>query len=74
MAAMHTQWPQSEIERFQRGISLALIALALFIMTLEAGRHHATGDVALLAVVAVPGLALGVRLMNKFTKWKGDKS
>ncbi len=73
LAAMHTRWPHSEIERFQRGISLALITLALFIVTLEAGRHHATGDVALLAVVAIPGLALGVRLMNKFTTWKGDK-
>lgn len=68
------RWPYSEIERFQRGMSLALIVLALFIVALELGRHHARGDVALLAVVAVPGLALGVRTMNKFITGKGNES
>ncbi len=74
LISVQSRWPHSEIERFQRGISLALIVLALFIMALEFGRHHATGDAAVLAVVAVPGLALGVRIMNKFTTWKGDET
>src|SRR5512140_600057 len=54
LVVFQSYWPQSDIERFQRGMSLALIILALFIMTLEFGQHHAAGDVALLASVMAP--------------------
>ncbi len=66
LISFETRWPHSEIERFQRGISLSLIVLALVIAGLELLRHHAAGEAALLSSVIVPGLALGSRILNKF--------
>lgn len=74
LTSFETRWPHSEIERFQRGISLSLIVLALFIAALELARHHATGEAALLSSVIVPGLALGSRILNRFTKSKEEQS
>lgn len=74
LVSIETRWPHSEIERFQRGISLSLIVLALFIAALELARHHAWGDTALLISVIAPGLALGSRILIKFTKSKEEQS
>ena len=50
-------WPHSEAGRFHRVLSLVLVALAALVLSVEAGRHHASSDVlvlgALLVVTAV---------------------
>jgi hypothetical protein len=74
LISFETRWPYSEIERFQRGISLSLIVLALFIVVLELARHHTASDAALLSSVIASGLALGSRILNKFIRWKDELS
>jgi hypothetical protein len=52
-------WPHSEAGRFHRVIALLLIALSTLILLVEAGRHHAPVEAALLlgslAVVLLAG-------------------
>lgn len=43
-------WPLTEIGRFQRGLSLTLLALAALILVAEAFRHHGRADLAVLAL------------------------
>lgn len=52
-------WPHSEAGRFHRAISLLLVAVAGFVLLVEAARHHrpeeATLLIALLAAAALAG-------------------
>jgi hypothetical protein len=51
-------WPHSEAGRFHRGLSLMLVALAVFTVLVAGVRHHEAGEVAvLLGVLAVAALA-----------------
>lgn len=52
-------WPHSEAGRFHRGIALVLVALAGFVLVVEAIRHHEPAGLALLGVVAASAGALG---------------
>ena len=52
-------WPHSEAGRFHRGIALLMVALGLLIVVVEAVRHHAGLELALLAGVLVAGALAG---------------
>lgn len=56
-------WPHSEAGRFHRGLSLLLVALAIFVVGIELARHHAPVEAVLLtgllAVVAMVARWLG---------------
>jgi hypothetical protein len=51
-------WPHSEAGRFHRGLSLMLVALALFVIVIGGVRNHGSADVAL--QLALLGLALAI--------------
>ena len=53
-------WPHSEAGRFHRVIALLMVVLALLIVAVEAARHHAAPDLALLGAVLAAG-ALAAR-------------
>jgi hypothetical protein len=55
-------WLQSEICRFHRGISLALLFLAALILSLEAALETAAIDLAVLVTVMVPVAIAATRL------------
>ena len=59
-------WPRSEAGRFQRGISLALVALALLIALVAGARHHAAAELALLGASALAAVLVGLRLVADF--------
>ena len=61
-------WLHSEMSRFHRGISLALIFLALVILTLEMLWHHARQDWVILGALWVPIGFLGYRHLISFLK------
>jgi hypothetical protein len=50
-------WPHSEAGRFHRGLALVMVALAILILVVEAARHHAPLEVALLALEMGAALA-----------------
>jgi Transposase DDE domain len=51
-------WPHSEAGRFHRGLSLLLVALAVFTVLVAGARHHAPPEAGvLLGVLAIAGLA-----------------
>jgi len=51
-------WPHSEAGRFHRGLSLMLVALAVFTLVVEAARHHQPSEAAvLLGALVVTALA-----------------
>ena len=59
-------WPHSEAGRFQRGVSLALVALALLIALVGAARHHAAPELLLLGASACAAVLVGLRLAADF--------
>lgn len=59
-------WPHSEAGRFHRGVSLMLIAVSLLVVVVAALRHHAAGEVALLAGVASVAVLAGRWLLRDF--------
>jgi hypothetical protein len=59
-------WLRSEVGRFHRGMSLALAALAAFLLLLELARHHAGADLAVLAAALAVVAAAGWRLLAAF--------
>jgi len=73
LISFESRWPRSEIGRFQRGISLSLVVLALFIAVLELARHHAAGEAAYLSAVIAPGFALGSRILHQFITSKEEQ-
>jgi hypothetical protein len=58
-------WLESELRRFHRGISLALMLLAAVILVAELFRHQGQRDRALLAALATAILTAGVRLLSE---------
>jgi len=63
-------WLQSELNRFHRGISLALLLLAVLILAAEMFEHQAPRDWLVLVVLLLPiGLA-GSRYWVSFTELK----
>jgi len=66
-------WLQSELSRFHRGISLALLLLAVLILATEMFEHQAPRDWLVLVVLLLPiGLA-GSRYWVFFTETKRNK-
>ena len=59
-------WPHSEIGRFHRGLSLALILLATLIVLTAMGLHHHLHELILLAVTLVCIALVGQRLLRTF--------
>jgi hypothetical protein len=59
-------WVQSEIRRFHRGISLALLLLAGLILVAEVVRYNKPPDLLLLGCILVPISAVGMRLALGF--------
>ena len=52
-------WLDSELQRFHRGISLALIFLAVLILIIEMVRHNRLEELLLLAAILAPIGAMG---------------
>lgn len=61
-----TLWLETEIGRFHRGISLALLLLALFICGVEVLRFHSTIEWRLLACVLAPLSLFWIKMAFKF--------
>jgi hypothetical protein len=59
-------WPHSEAGRFHRGISLVLVVLAATFIVIEAARHHAAGDLAVLTAVAAAVAVSGRWALHAF--------
>jgi hypothetical protein len=58
-------WPHSEAGRFHRAISILLVVLGVLVLVLEAARHHAPAEAALLAgLLAVAALAARLLLRD----------
>ena len=55
-------WLQSEVRRFHRGISLALVFLAGLILSVEMTLQTATADLAVLLCAMVPVAIMATRL------------
>jgi len=58
-------WPRSEIAQFYRGLSLALVGLAVFITSVGLARNHDLADAIVL------GTALGLVLLVGGRLWSG---
>jgi hypothetical protein len=59
-------WLDSELQRFHRGISLALIFLAVLILVIEMVRHNRLGELAMLSTLLAPIGAMGSRLARSY--------
>jgi hypothetical protein len=59
-------WLQSELQRFYRGISLALMFLAVLILVIEMVRHNRLEELLLLAVLLAPIGAMGSLLAKSY--------
>ncbi len=59
-------WVQSEIRRFHRGISLALVLLAGLILGAQIAWYHQTRDRIVIAVLLIAVSAFGLRLFKQF--------
>ena len=59
-------WPHSEAGRFHRGLSLMLVALALFVIAIGGVRNHGSADVALQLVLLALALSIGRWLWRDF--------
>jgi len=63
-------WLQSELNRFHRGISLALLLLAVLILGVEMFEHQAMRDWLVLVVFLLPIGFAGSRYWVYFTEYK----
>jgi hypothetical protein len=59
-------WLDSELQRFHRGISLALIFLAALILIIEMIRHNQPAELFVLAALLAPIGAAGSRLAREY--------
>lgn len=59
-------WFETEIGRFHRGISLALLLLALFICGIELLRYHSATEWQILLLVLAPLSFYWIRMLLKF--------
>jgi len=55
-------WLESEVRRFQRGISLVLFVLALFMLSIEVVRHDSVREMSLLLALLLSAGAAAVRV------------
>ncbi len=60
-------WVQSEIHRFHRGISLALLLLAASILAVEMAWYNQSRDLLLAGSLLIGVGAVGIRLARSFT-------
>ena len=61
-------WPSTEIGRFQRGLSLMLLALATLIVVVEAFRHHGGAELVVLAAAIGPAAIIGRRTLGQLRR------
>jgi hypothetical protein len=57
-------WPHSEAGRFHRTLAVLLVAVSLLVLVVGAARNYAPPEAALLAALAVAGVALGRWLLR----------
>lgn len=65
-------WPHSEAGRFHRGLSLVLVTLAVFIVTVGLARHHEPGEAAVLIGLLAAATTVGWWLMRDFRARPAD--
>jgi hypothetical protein len=61
-------WPHAEAQRFHQGIALVLVALAGFVLAVEAFRHHQPAELVLLGMAAALTGTVGWRLAGHFRR------
>jgi len=66
IALSSVPWIKSEAGRFHRGISLALLMLAAFILTVEMFRHRSAVELLVIGGVLAPIATAGLRLIREF--------
>jgi hypothetical protein len=59
-------WLQSELRRFHRGISLALLALAILLLVIEGALHRTPAELLLLGSLLFPIMVAGTRILGPF--------
>jgi hypothetical protein len=59
-------WPHSEAGRFHRGLSLVMVALAVFLLVVEGARHHRPAEAAVLVALLAAAVLAGRRLLRDF--------
>jgi len=59
-------WLTSELRRFHQGLSLALLTLAILILTVEIFRHHEPGDLVWLGGLIVITVGVGISRARTF--------
>lgn len=59
-------WPHSDVGRFHRGVSLALVLLAALVTVVEAIRHHQPLELAVMAPLVALIAIVGPRLVSAF--------
>jgi hypothetical protein len=59
-------WPHSDVGRFHRALSVALVALAAVILCVEVARNHAPAELLALALPAAVTAIAGPRLLGDF--------
>ena len=62
----HDSWLESEIRRFHRGMSLALVLLAGLILCVEIARYNNSRELLVLVSLFSPISVVGVRLFSAF--------
>jgi hypothetical protein len=65
-------WIESELRRFHRGISLALLLLATIILLAEAIRHSARYELLVVASLLLPISLVETKLLASFLSHKAD--
>ncbi|MGA9117993.1 MAG: hypothetical protein WB699_01390 [Bacteroidota bacterium] len=60
-------WTQSELGRFQGGLSVTLLVLGEVIVVIELARHHSGADLVLLGLGGSVVLSIGMRVLRAFT-------
>ncbi len=66
-------WPRSDIAHFYRGLSLALVGLAVFITSAGLARNHGQMDVLVLGAALALALVVGHRLWRPSTHDRSDE-
>lgn len=60
-------WTQSELGRFQGGLSFTLLVLGEVIVIIELARHHSGADLVLLGLGGSVVLSIGMRVLRAIT-------
>lgn len=59
-------WPHSEAGRFHRGLSLLLVALAMFVLGIGLARHHELAEATVLVLLLAAAALVGRWLVRDF--------